>query len=172
MRFFHVITSLFFALTLARIDPSACQVVKGKVTCIDCTQDYDFSGIKVSMKCEGMENMAVATTENDGSFMVDLSTYHTKPVSDNCHVKLLGGPSNLYASRKNQFSQIVKDKEENSYTTSTTLSFFTSCPQNTECTDENNQFGSSKTYNFPMPSQWGLAPTSFYLPFFPIIGIP
>jgi len=130
------------------------------------------SGIKVSMKCQGVKNMAMATTENDGSFMVDLSTSHAKLPYDNCHVKLLGGPYNLYASRRNQFSQIVNGKEENSYTLSTPLSFFTSCPKNKECKTEKNEFGSSKSINFPLPPAWGLAPSSYYLPFFPIIGIP
>ncbi|KAK2370073.1 hypothetical protein P8452_57494 [Trifolium repens] len=173
MAFVHVIIALLFALALARIDPSSCQMVNGKVSCNDCTQDYDFSGIKVSMKCEGVKNLTMATTQHDGSFIVDLSTYPPKPSYDNCHVKILGGPYNIYATRKNQFSQIVKDKEGNSYTISTPLSFFTSCPKNKECkVEKNNEFGSSKTINFPFPPAWGLAPSSYYLPFLPIIGIP
>lgn len=130
-----------------------------------------FSGIKVSVKCEGVQNLAVATTQDDGSFMVDISTYHAKLPYDNCLAKILGGPNYLYASRKNQFSQIVKGKDGNSYTISTPISFLTSCPQNKECKDE-NQIDSSKTINF-LPPEWGLAPASYYyLPFFPIIGIP
>jgi tetrahydromethanopterin S-methyltransferase subunit E len=45
MAFVHVIIALLFALALARIDPSSCQMVNGKVSCNDCTQDYDFSGL-------------------------------------------------------------------------------------------------------------------------------
>lgn len=130
------------------------------------------SGIKVSVKCEGKKNLGVATTEDDGSFKVDLpSPGHAKhPKYDvNCLVKLLGGPNPLYASRKNQVSQIVKGENSYTYTISTPLSFFTSCPQNTQC---NKELGSSKTIDLPVPPEWGLAPTSYYLPFFPIIGIP
>ncbi|XP_061376257.1 uncharacterized protein LOC133318277 [Gastrolobium bilobum] len=167
----QVITALLFALALARIDTSACQMVKGKVSCTDCTHNYDFSGIKVLVKCEGVKKLAVTTTEDNGSFKVDLPSDHTKPHSVNCLVKLLGGPNHLYASRKNQVSQIVKGKEKNSYKISTPLTFFTSCPQDMECKAA-NQFGSSKTIDFPLPPEWGLAPSSYYFPFFPIIGIP
>jgi len=45
MAFVHVITTLLFALALARIDHSECQMLKGKVSCNDCAQDYDFSGL-------------------------------------------------------------------------------------------------------------------------------
>ncbi|KAJ1408465.1 hypothetical protein SESBI_23448 [Sesbania bispinosa] len=115
--------------------------------------------------------MGVATTEDNGSFKIDLPRDHTKAPSMKCLVKLVGGPNHLYASRKNQVSQIVKGKEKNSFTISTPLSFLTSCPQNTECKAA-NQFGSSKTFDLPLPPEWGLAPSSYYFPFFPIIGIP
>nr|ACU14606.1 unknown [Glycine max] len=174
MAFSQVITTLLFALAIARISPSACQTVEGKVSCTDCADNYDFSGIKVSVKCEGVKNLAMATTEDKGFSQVDLPSDQTKPPSVNCFTKLLGGPNtNLYASKKNLVSQIVKGKEKNTYTISTPLSFFTSCPQNTECKAANyNQFGSSKTFDLPLPREWGLAPSSFYVPFFPIIGIP
>ncbi|RZB76524.1 hypothetical protein D0Y65_034816, partial [Glycine soja] len=58
--------------------------------------------IKVSVKCEGVKNLAMATTEDKGFF----------------------------------------------------------------------KFGSSKSFDLPLPREWGLAPSSFYVPFFPIIGIP
>jgi len=45
MAFVHVITTLLFALALARINHSECQMVKGKVSCNDCAQEYDFSGL-------------------------------------------------------------------------------------------------------------------------------
>ncbi|TKY48657.1 Pollen Ole e 1 allergen/extensin [Spatholobus suberectus] len=172
MAFAQVITVLLFALALARIGPSACQTVEGKVSCTDCTHNYDFSGIKLSVKCEGVKNLAVATTEDNGFFKVDLPSDHTKSPSANCFAKLVGGPNHLYASKKNQVSQIVKGKEKSTYTISTPLSFFTSCPQNTECNKAANLFGSSKTFDLPLPPEWGLAPTSYYVPFFPIIGIP
>ncbi|RDY01087.1 hypothetical protein CR513_15630, partial [Mucuna pruriens] len=146
---------------LAKIDPSTCQTVQGKVSCVDCTHNYDLSDIKVSVKCDGVKKMAMATTENDGFFKVELPPDNTKP-SVNCIAKLLGGPVQLYVSRKNQVSQIIKDKEQNSYTISTPLSLRTSCPQNTKCKGA-KQVGSSKTVNLPLPPEWGLAPTSYYL---------
>lgn len=85
-----------------------------------------FSGIKVSVKCEGVKNLAMATTEDKGFFKVDLPSDHTKTPSSNCFIKLLGGSNSLYASKKNQVSQIVKGREKNTYTISTPLSFFTS----------------------------------------------
>ncbi|KAL2985868.1 hypothetical protein AAZX31_12G175300 [Glycine max] len=120
-----------------------------------------FSGIKVSVKCEGVKNLAMATTEDKGFFKVDLPSDHTKTPSSNCFIKLLGGSNSLYASKKNQVSQIVKGREKNTYTISTPL----------KC-NASNQFGSSKSFDLPLPREWGLAPSSFYVPFFPIIGIP
>ncbi|KAK7263419.1 hypothetical protein RJT34_31008 [Clitoria ternatea] len=172
MAFLQAITALIFALALARIDPSTCQMLQGKVSCLDCTHTYDLSDIKVSVKCEGVKKLAVATTEDDGSFKVELPSEHTtQPSSGNCLAKLLGGPVQLYVPRKNQVSQIMNDKEQNSYTISTPLSFMTSCPQNTKC-KSSKQVGSSKTVDLPLPPEWGLAPSSYYVPFFPIIGIP
>ncbi|XP_027347636.1 uncharacterized protein LOC113859018 [Abrus precatorius] len=170
MAYVQVITTLLFALALARIDPSTCQMLYGQVSCVDCTHNYDLSDIKVAVKCEAVEKLGVATTEDNGSFKVDLPSGHIKPSSVNCLAKLLGGPVQLYVSRKNQVSQIVKDKEQNSYTI-TPLSFMTSCPQNTNCKAA-KQAGSSKTVDLPLPPEWGLAPSSYYVPFFPIIGIP
>ncbi len=171
MAYVQVITVLLFALALARIDPSACQTVKGKVYCLDCTHTYDLSDIMISVKCEGVKKLAVAVTEDNGSFKLDLPSNHTKPSSVNCLANILGGPVQLYASRKNQVTQIVKDNEQNSYTISTPLSFLTSCPKNTQC-KASNQVGSSKTVDLPLPPEWGLAPSSYYIPFIPIIGIP
>ena len=168
----QVITVLLFALALAKIDPSTCQMVQGRVFCVDCTHNYDLSDIKVSVRCDGVKKLALATTENDGSFKVDLPLDHTKPSSvKNCLAKLLGGPVQLYVSRENQVSQIIKGKDQNSYTISTSLSFRTSCPLTTKCKG-GKQVGSSKTVDLPLPPEWGLAPSSYYVPFFPIIGIP
>ncbi|XP_019448849.1 PREDICTED: uncharacterized protein LOC109351729 [Lupinus angustifolius] len=172
MAYIHVIIALFFALGLAKIDPSTSQTVKGKVLCVDCNQHYDLSDTKVSVKCDGVKKLAVATTEDDGSFKVNLPSDNTKPSSVNCMANILGGKNQLFVSRKNQVSQIVKDKEEqNSYTISTPLSFMKSCPKNTKC-KVSTQVGSSKTVNIPLPPEWGLAPSSYYVPFIPIIGIP
>ncbi|CAK8576403.1 unnamed protein product [Lathyrus sativus] len=170
MAYFHVITALVFALALARIDLSACQMVKGKVSCVDCTHNYDLSDIKVLVKCEGIRTLAMTATEKDGSFKANLPSRHTK-TSMNCLAKLLGGPTQLYTKKQNQVSQITKGKEENSYTISTPLSFMISCPKNTNC-NAAKTIGSSKTFNLPLPPEWGLAPSSYYMPVVPIIGIP
>jgi len=45
MAYVHVITALLFALVLVRIDLSACEIVQGKVSCVDCTHSYDLSGM-------------------------------------------------------------------------------------------------------------------------------
>ncbi|KAL5056252.1 hypothetical protein RYX36_036934 [Vicia faba] len=171
MAYVHFITALVFALILASFDLSSCQMVKGKVSCVDCTHhNYDLSDIKVSVKCEGVKTLAMTATEKDGSFKANLPSYHTK-TSTNCLAKLLGGPTQLYTKKQNQVSQITKGKEENTYTISTPLSFMISCPKNTNCKAA-KPVGSSKTVDLPLPPAWGLAPSSYYLPFVPIIGIP
>lgn len=129
-----------------------------------------FSDIKVTVKCEGVKNLAMTTTEEDGSFKVNLPSDNTK-TSMNCLAKLLGGPIQLYAKKQNQVSQVIKGKEENSYIISSPLSFLISCPQNTNC-KATKPIGSSKTIDLPLPPEWGLAPSSYYVPFVPIIGIP
>ncbi|XVE59597.1 hypothetical protein DITRI_Ditri05aG0058600 [Diplodiscus trichospermus] len=171
-----LVTALFFLLGLARIQLSTCQVLKGKISCLDCNRGYDFSGIKVLVKCDQVKKLATATTEENGSFKVELPTTDTsktlKPL--NCLAKLLGGTNQLYARKKNLVSKVVKAHELNSYTISTPLAFSTSCPlasKDAKC-GAPNKTGSSKTINLPLPPEWGLAPSSYYVPFFPIIGIP
>ncbi|XP_022731731.1 uncharacterized protein LOC111286168 [Durio zibethinus] len=172
-----VITAvLFFLLALARIQLSTCQVLKARISCLDCNHDYDFSGIKVAVKCGQVKKLATATTEENGSFQVELPSDKSKiSASDlNCLAKLLGGPNQLYVRKKNVVSKVVKAHELNSYAISTPLAFSTSCPlasKDAKCGAPNG-IGSSKTVDLPLPPEWGLAPSSFYVPFFPIIGIP
>ncbi|RVW86716.1 hypothetical protein CK203_039871 [Vitis vinifera] len=149
----RVIAPLFFALVLATIDLSTCHVMKGSVTCLDCHRHHDFS-------------------EADGSFKTNLpSDTQTSSPPLNCLAKLLGGPNQLYAFRKNTVSKIVKARDDSSYTISTPLSFSTTCPSSVKGA-KYGEFGSSKTVDLPLPPEWGLAPSSYYIPFFPIIGIP
>lgn len=135
------------------------------------------TGIKVLVKCDGVKKLAMANTEYDGSFEVELPSGTSKSSPQNCHAKLLGGPIQVYATRKNVISKIIKssdDHETNSYTISTPLSFSTSCPttDHAKC-KAMNKFGSSKTVDLPLPREWGLAPSSYYIPYIPIvIGIP
>lgn len=141
-----------------------------------------FSGIKILVKCDKVKKLGVATTEKDGSFEAELPTEHnsktpsTTPLK--CLAKLLGGPKQLYASNKIMVSQIIHSTthDSNSYTISTPLAFHTSCPSTTsnqaaKC-KAMSEFASSKTVDLPLPPEWGLAPSSYYVPFFPIIGIP
>ncbi|PON65424.1 Pollen Ole e 1 allergen and extensin family protein [Parasponia andersonii] len=172
----HTITVLLLVLALVRIELSMCQVIKAKVSCIDCKSNADLSGIKVLVKCDKVKKLAMATTEDDGSFEAEVpSDYKTPPtVPLNCLAKLLGGPNQLYASNKIMVSQIVKTHDSNTYTISNPLSFYQSCLStiNQAKCEANNNWASSKTVDLPLPPQWGLAPSSYYIPFFPIIGIP
>ena len=120
------------------------------------------------MKCANVKKLGTATTENDGSFETQLPSDGSRASSLNCLAKLLGGQTQLYAFRKDMVSQIVKGKEPSSYTISTPLSFSESCPTNTKC----KALGSSETVDLPLPPEWGFAPSSYYVPFVPIIGVP
>ncbi|XP_048434575.1 uncharacterized protein LOC125474665 [Pyrus x bretschneideri] len=171
-----ILPALLFALVLANVETSTCQVLKAKVTCFDCHQNYDFSEIKVLVKCDKVKKLAMAITEKDGSFEAKLPSNNNPktPEAMNCLARILGGPDQLYASRKFLASEIVKTQDSNSYTTSTPLGFSTSCPLNIKdaACKAMNKFGSSKTIDVPLPPGWGLAPSSYYVPFIPIIGIP
>ena len=49
------------------------------------------------------------------------------------------------------------------------------CPSTIEaakCKPIKNKFGSSKAIDLSLPPEWGLAPSRYYIPFIPIIGIP
>ncbi|KAJ8563461.1 hypothetical protein K7X08_031913 [Anisodus acutangulus] len=159
--------ALFITLALATFQFSHCYVLKGSVTCLDCNQHSDLSGIKVSAKCSQVKTLAMATTEEDGSFETNLPIDST----NKCYAKILGGPNQLFVSRKETDPTIVMAQEDdNSYTISKPLKFYKKCPlsNNGKC----REFGSSKTIDLPVPKEWGLAPTSYYIPFIPIIGIP
>lgn len=127
------------------------------------------------MKCDKVERLAMLATESDGSFKADLPS---SSLPSNCLAKLLGGPKQLYASRKHMISKIVKAQqahEPNScYTISTPLSFSISCPSKIKCGSPDAGTGAAKTFDLPLPPEWGLAPTSYYVPvpLFPIIGVP
>ncbi|GLT81994.1 hypothetical protein SLE2022_004120 [Rubroshorea leprosula] len=166
--------ALFVLFALAGVQLSSCQVLKGKVSCLDCSRHYDLSEIKVTVKCDKVKKLAMATTVSGGSFTVSLPTSHTNSEPNKCLARLLGGPNQLYATKKNMVSEVVKVQEHSSsYTISTSLAFSTSCPQTQKATCEaQTRLGSSKTVDLPIPREWGLAPTSYYVPFFPIIGIP
>ncbi|KAE9461413.1 hypothetical protein C3L33_06719, partial [Rhododendron williamsianum] len=179
----HLIISalLVSALVLAKVELSTSYVLKGSVHCLDCKythDDHDLSGVKVQVKCSRVKKLAMATTGQDGTFQTELpsDTPATQTSPSSCLAKILGGQSQLYVSKKNVVSKIAKvPSESNSYTVSTPLMFYTSCPlakNDPKCRARNAGVGSSKTIDLPLPPEWGLAPSSYYIPFFPIIGIP
>ncbi|CAH9094018.1 unnamed protein product [Cuscuta epithymum] len=149
---------------------TASFVIKGSVSCMDCVSHHDISGIMVSVKCdEGKKLATVAFTKEDGSFETTLTS--NPPVSAaSCRAKILGGAQQLYVHKTTSESKIIKSLGPSPYTTSEPLRFYTECP-NKKCGAPGDLvFGSSKTID--LPKEWGLAPTSYYMPFIPIIGIP
>uniref|UniRef100_A0A7N0VEI2 Pollen Ole e 1 allergen and extensin family protein n=1 Tax=Kalanchoe fedtschenkoi TaxID=63787 RepID=A0A7N0VEI2_KALFE len=162
-----IVLAFVLALFAARFDPSASQSLKASVSCLDCDHHFDYSGIEVAVKCDKAEKLSVVSTDSDGSFSVT-----ELPVSSpaSCLAKLVGGPSQLYVPKSNTVSRVIPTtthKELNAYTLSTPLAFYTSRPATPK-----SQLGSSKNIDIPLPPEWGLAPSSYYVPFFPIIGIP
>ncbi|KAL4335103.1 hypothetical protein GQ457_07G035720 [Hibiscus cannabinus] len=171
-----ITAALVFVLAFARVQLSTCHVLDAKISCLDCKHNYDFSGIKVAVKCDKVEKLATATTEENGGFKVELplgiSKGNPPPTSVDCLAKLVGGPNQLYGKNKNLVSKVVKVRHGvNSYTISTPLVFSTSCLLGS-VDAKSCGLGSSKTFDLPLPPEWGLAPSSYYIPFFPIIGIP
>lgn len=123
-----------------------------------------------------MKKAIVATTTKDGTFETDLprdssTTTPTSPHSRNCLAKILGGPSLLFTSGKKTNAIVAKVKGHDYYTNVEPLNFYSSCPPDCASRDD-KAFGSSKTIDIPLPREWGLAPSSYYFPFVPIIGIP
>lgn len=129
------------------------------------------SGIRVLVKCDRVKKLSMAITDGNGAFRTNLPSDAptlAAPTSPNCLAKLVGGPTQLYAWKKNMFSKIVitQGDDESTYALESPLSFSKSCPGKCE------SVGSSKTIDLPVPPEYGLPPTSYYTPFFPIIGIP
>ncbi|GMH12669.1 hypothetical protein Nepgr_014510 [Nepenthes gracilis] len=135
------------------------------------------SCIKVLIECDQVKKQSTATTEHDGSFKAELPSRlpALHPATD-CQARLLGGSDQLYASSKNMASQIIKaGKQTTTYTTATPLTVGESCSsvgKHAKCGARLPDFDSSKTIDLPIPAEFGLPPTSYYIPLFPIIGIP
>ncbi|CAH9072665.1 unnamed protein product [Cuscuta europaea] len=149
---------------------SASFVIKGSVSCMDCVSHHDISGIMVSVKCGQVTKLAtVALSKQDGSFETTLAS--NPPVSAaSCQAKILGGAQQLYVHKTTSEAKIVTALGHSPYTTSEPLRFYTECPNKKCGAPADLEFGSSKTID--LPKEWGLAPTSYYMPFIPIIGIP
>ncbi|KAL3530374.1 hypothetical protein ACH5RR_009696 [Cinchona calisaya] len=175
MASYQVIFALLFTLALARIELSTSHVLKGSVTCLDCDGHNDLSGIKILVKCTKVKKLAMPTTKEDGTFETELPKDNkASPDSPKCLAKILGGSSLLYTSGKETISKVEKVKGHEYYTNIQPLNFYKSCPAEkiAKCASIDLEFGSSKTVDIPLPREYGLAPSSYYLPFIPIIGIP
>ncbi|GAB2263092.1 hypothetical protein Droror1_Dr00004089 [Drosera rotundifolia] len=175
--------SIAFAITVvfvtlaSRMEFSVCSVVKASVSCMDCGRGYDLSGIRVVMECNNGNKLATATTNKDGVFEAHLPLDLKPPIMVSiCLVKLLGANEQFYALKKNMVSQIAMAEDNASvYTTATPLTVSKSCSsvgRSGKCRLQGHELSSSKTVDLPVPSVYGLPPTSFYAPLFPIIGIP
>ncbi|XP_077235705.1 uncharacterized protein LOC143877507 [Tasmannia lanceolata] len=130
-------------------------------------------GVRVAVKCSQEKRLAFALTDKEGSFQTKLPLSSSSP-SPNCSAMLLGGPQKLCSSKKTLVSNIVKAHDSHSYTISTPLTFFSTCSSSITSKSGSAEPGikSSKTIDLPLPPEWGLAPSSYYIPFIPIIGIP
>ncbi|KAF8098908.1 hypothetical protein N665_0256s0038 [Sinapis alba] len=162
---------LFVLGVFSNFELSASTLLLGKVSCLDCHRDFDFSGVKVLLKCDDEKKPITTMAASDGSFRSMVPTADRKR-SMNCFAKLLGGPEQLYAHKHNMVSELVlKSKHDTKVlTTSNPLSFSLSCPKPTG-DDVGNMIGDLKTVNFPGTGGFGFPPASFF-PFLPIIGIP
>ncbi|CAH8362372.1 unnamed protein product [Eruca vesicaria subsp. sativa] len=161
---------LFGLAVFSNFELSASMLVLGKVSCLDCHRGFDFSGVKVLLKCDGEKKQITTMTTSDGSFKTVLPTTDKKH-STNCLAKLLGGPEQLYGHKHNMVSELVKSKHDTKVlTTSNPLSFALTCPKPTG-DNVGNMIGDSKTVDFPGTGGFGFPPASFF-PFLPIIGIP
>ncbi|KAH0937272.1 hypothetical protein HID58_004733 [Brassica napus] len=161
---------LFVLAVFSNFELSASTLVTGKVSCLDCHRDFDFSGVKVLLQCDGEKKPVTTLAASDGSFRSVVQTADKKQ-EIKCLAKLLGGPEQLYAHKHNMVSELVKSKHDTMVlTTSNPLSFTLSCPKPTG-DNVGNMIGNSKTVNFPGTGGFGFPPASFF-PFLPIIGIP
>ncbi|KAI3461279.1 hypothetical protein Pfo_017942 [Paulownia fortunei] len=88
------------------------------------------------------------------------------PNSFNCMTQIMGGLTSSTLQPRILWSKLLKPMNEANFTISK------SCHFKWKCVAKDMGFGSSKTVDLPRPREWGLAPTSYYMPFIPIIGIP
>lgn len=137
------------------------------------------------VKCDGVKKASVATTDDDGSFASGAEEASSSGTANenggstaaaplNCLAKVLGGPEQLYASRDHAVAKVMEARGRDgaaSYALSAPLAVYTACPPGREC-GARGTVGSSLTVDLPLPKEWGLAPSSYYIPFYPIIGIP
>ncbi|KAA0035490.1 uncharacterized protein E5676_scaffold455G002910 [Cucumis melo var. makuwa] len=132
------------------------------------------------VKCERVKNLTIAITKADGSFETPLPSdmasvdSEAAPPPPKCIAKLVGGSHQLFASRKELVSTIIKETNSKFFTIATALRFSTCKEINRKCKAiKKESIEDSKTFDLPnLPPEWGFPPTSYYLPVLPIIGIP
>ncbi|KAK9734556.1 hypothetical protein RND81_04G148000 [Saponaria officinalis] len=169
MAFPRFIIVFIIALTFSRIEHTLCSEVKGSVSCSDCGPDYDFTGIRILVKCSNVKKLSEAITDKKGNFATNLPSDAATSASPKCLAKVLGGSSQLYATKQNMVSVIVMARgDKNTYTLHTPLIVSKSC--HGKCGSSRPDIDSSKTIDFP--PEFGLPPASDFVAFIPIIGIP
>ncbi|KAM0939794.1 hypothetical protein DsansV1_C19g0157181 [Dioscorea sansibarensis] len=190
----HFLLLIFF---IARANLSTCTtttttttatatpLLKGSVSCLDCTSLQDLSGVKVAVSCSHTGQVISSLTNKKGEFEVKLPSSSSS--SPKCVATLLGCKVQLCAFRKDMVSKLVKPQgsPSNSFVLTTPLNFFsTSCPSRTvhaptmhQKLDDHDRSSSSSSSpstpdNIPQPYPWGLPPPCYFCHFLPIIGIP
>ncbi|XP_038895206.1 uncharacterized protein LOC120083500 [Benincasa hispida] len=172
------IIPIFLLLVLAPTHLAQSNTLKAKISCLDCQSNYDLSGNLIMVMCERVKNLTMAITKADGSFETPLPSdvasvdFEAAGSSPKCIAKLVGGAHQLFASRKDMASTIIKKTNFKFFTIATPLKFST-CKENKKCKAMKKDFiEDSKTIDLPLPPEWGFPPTSYYFPVLPIIGIP
>ncbi|KAH0454021.1 hypothetical protein IEQ34_018345 [Dendrobium chrysotoxum] len=183
--------SLLFAYLLQF---SIGSLLKGSVTCIDCSPSYDLSGVRLAVNCSKEEKLSYALTNAKGQFQISIAK--PSPLPSDCSVNLLGGKTQLCGFRKSIISKIIainplNTSTNSSYTVRTPLAFFTSCKKIIEEAkvekgnganyggqaalgeDNSPKTMASQQAELPPPEEtYWLPPLIYVIPFFPIIGIP
>ncbi|XP_074290110.1 uncharacterized protein LOC141616848 [Silene latifolia] len=126
MAFPQLIAILAIAFAFSRLRLSSCSQVKGSVSCTDCHPDYDFSGIKVQVKCDQVTTISEAITDKTGHFETILPTDNSP--TTNCWAELVGGPTQLYFPEQNTVSKLsVTLGDKNTFSQTTPLVFAKAC---------------------------------------------
>lgn len=64
------------------------------------------------MKCANVKKLATSTATSEGSFEVELPIESSSSTPLNCVAKIVGGSSQMYASRKKMVSRIARSQED------------------------------------------------------------
>ncbi|KAG0492073.1 hypothetical protein HPP92_005471 [Vanilla planifolia] len=191
---------LLLTLLFSLLQFSMGILLKGSVTCGDCSPSYNLSGVRIAVRCANNRMPYYAVTNAKGQFEVHISSRSSPPPPRNCTANLLGGPTQLCAFKKSMASRVVSVNSgggESSGALQTPLAFFTSCQKmmegsRVEKSGGKAAAGEQKAPNrgstspsgtpptggrnyLPPPESYGLPPLPpliYIFPFVPIIGIP